>query len=42
MASYGYVYEHYRFFTVEAKDHVYFTYFALLLGKDLCYYAAHR
>ena len=42
VSLYRYVYTHWRAQTIEPKEHVYLTYFGLLLGKDLCYYCAHR
>lgn len=42
LGFYTYAYDHFRIWTIEAKENVLATYFGLLLGKDLCYYAAHR
>lgn len=39
---YTMVYNHCRLATINAKEHPLFVYFALMLGKDLGYYWAHR
>ena len=40
--AYRYVYTHYRLLELDPKAHVLLYYFALLFGKDLLYYTAHR
>ena len=42
VSLYRYVYTHFRLATIDSKSQVWLCYFSLLLGKDLCYYAAHR
>lgn len=42
VGMYTMVYEKYRLFEVDASARPYLTYVALLLGKDLAYYCAHR
>ena len=42
IGMYTQVYQHFRLWTVDSKEHVIFSYVALLLGKDFCYYCAHR
>lgn len=39
---YDFVYNNMRIATVNSKEHVMFSYFCLLFGKDLGYYWAHR
>eukprot|EP00947_MAST-08B_sp_MAST-8B-sp1_P003037 g3037.t1 len=40
---YQFVYEHFRLTEISAKgDNMYWVYFALMFGKDLAYYWAHR
>ena len=40
--TYQWVYENFRFATIDAKEYPLFVYAALLLGKDFGYYWAHR
>ena len=42
VSVYSLAYRHCRIWTVDVKDYVWTSYFALLLGKDLGYYWFHR